>query len=152
AILGSMARSRLLARPSALGVRDKDHKGWHFDFMGNSRWFFSFSGAIIAAGAIAISTLGINFGIDFESGTRITTPLEKPATVQQVRDTLSPLGFGDAKIQQVNDPELGKNVVQIAVPQLEPKDQRIENALDKRFGLNVNEVNRTSIGPTFGEQ
>ena len=34
AILGSMARSRLLRRPSALGV-GKDHKSWSFDFMGN---------------------------------------------------------------------------------------------------------------------
>jgi SecD/SecF fusion protein len=151
AILGSMARSRLLQRPSALGV-GKERKGWHFDFMGNSRWFFSFSGAIIAAGAIAIATLGINFGIDFESGTRITTPLERPASVQQVRAVISPLGFGDAKIQQVNDPDLGKNVVQIAVPKLEPRNQKIEDALNKQFGLDVNEVNRTSIGPTFGEQ
>ncbi|MDQ5834206.1 MAG: protein translocase subunit SecD, partial [Actinomycetota bacterium] len=75
AILGSMARTRLLRRPSALGV-GRDHKSWSFDFMGNARWFFSFSGVILLVGAIAISTLGIQFGIDFESGTRITTPLE----------------------------------------------------------------------------
>ena len=56
AILGTLARTRLLRRPSALGVATKESKGWSFDFMGNSRWFFSFSGAILAAGAIAIAT------------------------------------------------------------------------------------------------
>ncbi len=48
AILGTLARTRLLRRPSALGVATKESKGWKFDFMGNSRWFFSFSGVILA--------------------------------------------------------------------------------------------------------
>ncbi len=152
AILGTMARSRLLARPSALGV-GRQRSGWKFDFMGNSKWFFSTSGAIIAIGAIAIAALGINFGIDFESGTRITTPLERSASVQDVRDTLSPLGYGDAKIQQVDDPELGKNVVQIAVEQLEPGEvNKVENALDKDYGVRGDQFSTNSIGPTFGEQ
>jgi SecD/SecF fusion protein len=152
AILGSMARSRLLRRPSALGV-GRDHKSWSFDFMGNSRWFFSFSGVIILVGAIAISTLGINFGIDFESGTRITTPLERPASVDDIRGTLEPLGYGDAKIQAVDDPELGSNVVQLSVPQLDPNEvTRVENALDNRFGVAVDSFSSQSIGPTFGEQ
>ena len=74
-----------------------EHEGWRFDFMGKSRWFFSFSGAILAVGAIAIASLGLNFGIDFESGTRITTPLEQAASVDDVRDTLEPLGYADAE-------------------------------------------------------
>ena len=121
--------------------------------MGKSRWFFSFSGVILAAGAIAIATLGINFGIDFESGTRITTPLERPASVEQVRDTLGPLGYSDAKIQEVDDPELGNNVVQIAVSQLEPQQvNKVEQALDADFGVKSDDFSASSIGPTFGEQ
>nr|MBA2631308.1 protein translocase subunit SecD [Thermoleophilaceae bacterium] len=154
AILGSMARSRVLRRPSALGVgKDSGGGGWRFDFMGRSRWFFSFSGGILAAGAIAIASLGINFGIDFDSGTRITTPLERQASAQDVRDAIEPLGYADAKIQEVDDPELGDNVVQIAVPQLEP-DQvtEVERALDEEFGVAGDEFSSNSIGPTFGEQ
>jgi SecD/SecF fusion protein len=152
AILGSMARARVLRRPSALGV-GTEHKPWKFDFMGNARWFFSASGVILLVGAIAISTLGIQFGIDFESGTRITTPLERPADVDAVRSALDPLGYGDAKIQEVNDPELGSNVVQIAVPQLEPEQvNEVERALDDRFGVAGDEFSSTSVGPTFGEQ
>jgi SecD/SecF fusion protein len=154
AILGTMARSRILRSPSALGVNPKEKsKGWRFDFMGRSRWFFSFSGAILAAGAIAIATLGVNFGIDFESGTRITTPLERHASVQDVRDTLGPLGYADAKIQEVDDPELGNNVVQIAVAQLEPAEvSKVEQALDNDFGVKSDDFSSNSIGPTFGEQ
>jgi SecD/SecF fusion protein len=153
AILGSLARTRLLRSPSALGA-GREHISWQrFDFMGKARWFFSVSGAILAVGAIALSTLGINFGIDFESGTRITTPLERPANVDQVRGVLDPLGYADAKIQDVNDPELGKNVFQISVPELTPdKVNKVEQALDDKFGVAVDDFSSSSIGPTFGEQ
>src|SRR5688572_14854 len=153
AILGSLARTRLLRSPSALGAGPERVSWQRFDFMGKARWFFSFSGVILAVGAIALSTLGINFGIDFESGTRITTPLERKANVDQVRSTLEPLGYGDAKIQDVDDPELGKNVFQISVSQLTPdKVNEVEQALDNRFGVAVDDFSSSSIGPTFGEQ
>jgi SecD/SecF fusion protein len=154
AILGSLARSRLLRHRSALGVRTSgDRQGWRFDFMGNSRWFFSFSGLILVIGALAIAGLGLNFGIDFESGTRITAPLQKAATVDQVRDTLTPLGYSDASIQTVEDPELGDNVVQIEVRQLAPPEvQKVENALDDDYGVAVSDFSANSVGPTFGQQ
>jgi SecD/SecF fusion protein len=153
AILGAMARTRVLRSPLALGAGRERISWTRFDFMGNSRWFFSLSGAILAVGAIAISTLGINFGIDFESGTRITTPLQHAASVDQVRDTLRPLGYADAKIQSVNDPDLGSNVFQISVAQLDPAQvDKVQNALDDKFGVNVGDFSSSSIGPTFGSQ
>src|SRR5215216_6230848 len=71
AILLSMRGSRLLRHPSALGAARK-RKPITFDFMGASRWFFSMSGLILLVCALAIGSKGLNFGIDFESGTRIT--------------------------------------------------------------------------------
>ena len=86
ALLGSMSRSRLLRSPSALGAGGKGMR-WHFDFMGASRWFFSISGVILLVGALALATKQLNFGIDFESGTRITVALEKPTDEEGVRET-----------------------------------------------------------------
>jgi SecD/SecF fusion protein len=152
AILGSMARSRVLRSRQALGST-RERVGWRFDFMGASKWFFSMSGTILAAGAFAIAGLGINFGIDFESGTRITTPLNHHASVAQVRDVLSPLGYGDAKIQQVNDKKLGTNVVQIATSTLQPDQvSRVQDALDSHFGVRTRDFSSSSVGPTFGAQ
>jgi len=152
AILGSLARSRLLRRPSALGA-GTERVRWSFDFMGKSKYFFSLSGVIIAIGAVAIAGLGLNFGIDFESGTRITAPLERAASVEQVRNVLNPLGYGDAKVQQVQDPELGKNVVQISTSTLQPPQvNKVEAALDKKFGVRTGDFSASSIGPTFGSQ
>ncbi|MBJ7329575.1 MAG: protein translocase subunit SecD [Solirubrobacteraceae bacterium] len=150
AILSTMGRSRLLARPSALGA-GKQARPITFDFMGASKWFFSLSGVILAIGALAIGANGINFGIDFESGTRIKTATEKPADENDIRNVMSGVGYGDAKIQRVQDPELGRYVFQISTPSLEPADVRkVRAALDKTYGVEGN-FSSSSIGPTFGE-
>ncbi len=81
-----------------------------------SRWFFSISGAILAIGAIAFATKQLNFGIDFESGTRIQAALSQPASVDEIRSALVDGGIdgaGSAKIQETENPDFGANVVQI---------------------------------------
>ncbi|MBA2763618.1 MAG: protein translocase subunit SecD [Thermoleophilaceae bacterium] len=150
AILGSIARSRILRSRHALGARGEGLR-WSFDFTGAAKWFFSASGLIILAGAIAIAAFGINFGIDFSSGTRIKTPLEQPATVDQVRQALPPK-YQDGKIQEIEEPELGETVVQIAVPTLQPNDTTVRDALDDAFGISQEDYSQSSIGPTFGAQ
>ena len=65
--------------------------------MGASKWFFSVSGVILLVGALAIAGKGLNFGIDFESGTRITAPLTRSASVEDVRNALGSQGLGDAR-------------------------------------------------------
>src|SRR5205807_618737 len=77
--------------------------------------------------------------------------LGHPASVAQVRSVLTPLGYGDAKIQSVKEPDLGKNVIQIRVHKLEPsKVTRVQSALNSKFG--VHDFSSESIGPTFGQQ
>lgn len=152
AILGSLARRRLLRSRHALAA-GKERVRWHFDFMGASRWFFSMSGVILVAGALAIAGFGINFGIDFKGGTRIVTPLQKAASVEDVRGAISPLGYADAKIQQVQDPELGNRVFQITTKSLQPQEvQKVERALNDRFGVRAADFSSSSVGSTFGAQ
>src|SRR3954463_7403578 len=149
AIILSLRGSRILKSRSALGAGHAKHQ-ISFDFMGASKWFFSMSGLILLVGALAIAGKGINFGIDFESGTRITAPLGRAATVETVRNALGTAGFGDAKIQTVNNHALGKHVVQVSTDQLKPAGVgRVNKILDQRFGL-ADSPNVESIGPTFG--
>jgi len=151
AILGTMGRSRLIARPSALGA-GKPARAWRFDFMGASRWFFSFSGVILLIGALAIGGKGLKFGIDFDSGTRITTALSKPADENAVRSVMASAGFADAKIQRVSDKSLGPTAFQISTSTLPPdKVGQVKNALDARYGVPLNKFSSQSVGPTFGQ-
>ena len=151
AVLSTMGRSKLLRSPAMLGAGDR-HLTWRFDFMGKSRWFFAMSGCILIVGALALSTKELNFGIDFESGTRVTASLERDVTVEGVRDVISPIGLDNAKIQEVQNPELGDHVVQISSSELGPGGvQRLEQTLDNEFGVTREGFSSESVGPTFGE-
>jgi SecD/SecF fusion protein len=152
ALLGSMSRSRLLRSPAALGAGGEG-KRWHFDFMGASRWFFSISGVILLIGAFSLATKQLNFGIDFESGTRITVALQKPTDEEGVRDTLDAAGIDGEKVQQVDDPNFGSNVFQVESHELEPGEVReAEAALASDYGIVNQGFDSTSVGPTFGQQ
>jgi SecD/SecF fusion protein len=152
ALLGSMSRTRLLRSPVALGASGEG-KRWHFDFMGASRWFFSISGVILLVGALALATKQLNFGIDFESGTRITAALEKPTDEEGVRETLDSIGVSGEEVQQVTDPNFGANVFQIQSHELEPGEvHSAEAALASEYGIQKSGFESTSVGPTFGEQ
>jgi SecD/SecF fusion protein len=149
AILYALRGTRLVRSRAALGARDA--KPIRFDFIGGSRWFFSMSGVILLICALAIAIQGLNFGIDFEGGTRITAPLERAASVEQVRDRLAPLGLGEAEIQTVDNPELGRNVVQINAEELTSNEiDRVEDTLRDGFGF-ADDPSTQSIGASFGE-
>jgi SecD/SecF fusion protein len=150
AILATLGRTRMLSNPAAVGAHLAGAR-WRFDFMGASKWFFSMSGVILLIGALAIGGKGLNFGIDFTSGTRITTALTQPASEGDLRSLLEDNGVSDAKIQRVDNPDLGANVVQISTEQLQPTAvQRLESRLDQAFGGTAN-FSSTSVGPTFGQ-
>jgi SecD/SecF fusion protein len=152
ALLGTMSRSRLLRSPAALGAAGEGRR-WHFDFMGASRWFFTMSGVILLVGALALATKQLNFGIDFESGTRMTVALEKKTDEEGVREALDSVGVSGEEVQQVTDPNFGANVFQIQSHQLKPGEVRgAQSALEKEFGIVENGFDSTSVGPTFGEQ
>jgi SecD/SecF fusion protein len=149
AIFVTMGRSRLLTK-GAMGVGEQKHK-FRFDFMGRSKWFFSMSGVILVVGALSIGANGLPFGIDFESGTRISTALQKPASEAEVRSVLASVGAADAKIQKVNNPKLGKNVFQVSTSNLRPDEvQKVRRALDTKYGVG-DTFSSQSIGPTFGQ-
>jgi SecD/SecF fusion protein len=152
ALLLSMSRSRLLRSPAALGA-SRQRMRWHFDFMGASRWFFSMSGCILIVGALALATQQLNFGIDFESGTRIKVALVEPTDEEGVRDTLDGAGISAEEVQQVSDPELGENVFQISTRELGPNRVKdAQSALESDFEIAEDGFDSTSVGPTFGQQ
>jgi SecD/SecF fusion protein len=149
AVLGAMGRSKLIHSPAALGAGKKRERR-HFDYMGASRWFFSMSGVILLVGALAIGGKGLNFGIDFESGTRIKTELNRSADENAVRDAIAPSGFGNAEIQRLSGQGAGKNAFQISTDTITERQRNvIQQDLQKAMG--VKSFDFDTIGPTFGK-
>ena len=122
--------------------------------MGASRWFFSLSGCILIVGALALATQQLNFGIDFESGTRIKVALVKPTDEEGVREALDAAGIdrrGDpaglrprTRRQRLPDPDQDART--------RPGRQRQQGARRRITGSPTNGFDSTSVGPTFGEQ
>ncbi len=153
AILGTMGKSRFLSSPSALGAAKPKGDRLRLDFMGYSKWFFSLSGMILLVCALALGSKGINFGIDFESGTRINVALKQNVDENAIRDVLAPKGLADAKIQKITGDKNAKGAseFQISTDNLKPPQvSGVYNALEAKYDL-ADTPSSTSIGPTFGQ-
>ncbi len=168
AALGAMGRSRFVTHPAALGATPRRGKGWTFDFMGHSKWFFALSGTILLIGALAIGGRGLNFGIDFKSGTRIQTAFvhkAHPVSESEVAKVIAESGYPNAEVQKISNANVGGDGFQISLKTLGPeKVKQLQETLEKRFGSDANgafgtkgfqagtkNFSSTSIGPTFGK-
>jgi SecD/SecF fusion protein len=153
ALLAAFGRGRLLNSPRLLGAGADDARlRWHFNFIGASRWFFSISGGILVVGALSLSVNQLNFGIDFESGTRLNFAPEQSVSVEQVRTVLEDEGLGDAEIQETGDEQFGDGF-QIQASELQPGGvSDLRGAIQSEFGVQPGSFENTSVGPTFGEQ
>jgi SecD/SecF fusion protein len=153
AILTTMGSSRVISSPSALGASG-ERRHVRFDFMGASRYFFSMSGVILLIGALAIGGRGLNLGIDFTSGTRISVGLVQNTSEAQVRSVLAADGVANPTVQKVTgDKTLGADGFQISSKQLQPSTlSTVRASLNSHFGIRNNgtNINTTSVGPTFG--
>jgi SecD/SecF fusion protein len=150
AVLHQMQRSRWISHPSALGAGERKRR-WTQDFMGASKWFFSVSGVILLIGALAIGGKGLNFGIDFKSGTRAKAAFVKNPSEIQVSQALRAAGFTNPEVQKVKgDKELGGNGIQVSLSETGPKAAKVENVLSAKFGK-PKAYQASSIGPTFGQ-
>jgi SecD/SecF fusion protein len=156
AALGAMSRSRVVSHPAALGAARRG-RGWTFDFMGASKWFFSLSGTILLVGALAIGGKGLNFGIDFKSGTRIQTAFIKPVSESEVAAAMAAAGDPNAQVQKFTNQSIGGSGYQISTKTLGPEAvKKVQADLDARFGNGptvpgTKNFSSTSIGPTFGK-
>jgi SecD/SecF fusion protein len=156
AALGAMGRSKLVSHPAALGAARRG-RGWTFDFAGASKWFFSLSGTILLVGALAVGGKGLNFGIDFKSGTRIQTAFAKPISEAKVAEAMTSAGYPNAQVQKFTNASIGGTGYQISTKTLPPEAvKKVQALLDTKFGNGPNSpgtrnFSSTSIGPTFGK-
>jgi SecD/SecF fusion protein len=154
AFLAMFGRAGFMRSPRVLGAGEQRVK-WNFDFMGASKWFFSISGAILAIGALAFATKQLNLGIDFESGTKIEASLSQDASIDEIRGALQDAnlaGADNAEILEVDNPDLGENVIDIKGNFSQQDAASVQPVLDREFGLTQGGFSNQTIGPTFGEQ
>jgi preprotein translocase subunit SecF len=115
------------------------------DFVGRWRLWFAISGVLIAVGIAAIALGNLNFGIDFEGGTKFTVASpDRQLGEGGIRQALPDFVARDAVIQTAG------NGYEVRTPVLsQTQRSQVENALKEALG---GEVSETSVSPTFGGQ
>jgi len=76
----------------------------NFDFVGKSKIFYVVSIVITILGLVFLLTRGLNYGVDFQSGSNVDISLSKPLTTEQINTVLEDAGIGeDASVTPGND-------------------------------------------------
>ncbi len=130
-------------------LKDLYHERTHFQFIAHSRRWAILSGVLILISVVAFGVRGLNLGIDFEGGTQLSfTVAHGSADSTNIRDTLKPLGLGDAKVLIVGDKD-----VRVQVQDLKPAEQQqAAAALAKYAGIDAQSVSIDRVGPTWGDR
>jgi SecD/SecF fusion protein len=138
---------------------------YSFDYMGHKAWWFVISGIIIVAGLASLFIKGggnpvdgLNYGLEFKEGTRISAAFEQNPALAEVRSVVSQAGYSDAQIQQsANIANSGKTGFQIQTTVLSSDQQAaLKQALDSKFKLasvDGKEVwSLETVSASFGKQ
>ena len=149
-----LAETRFLRDDRYMGLGQREIR-WKMDFVGKWKLWMAISFVPLAIGTVWIAANGLNLGLDFESGTRITTSFDRQPSENEVRAVFSGLGYTDAKIQSTTENIDGQDVegFQMQTETLQPAEQtELRRALDAQFGINEETYQLELVGPTFGRQ
>ncbi|MDT5017536.1 MAG: preprotein translocase subunit SecF, partial [Mycobacterium sp.] len=107
-----------------------------FEVIGRRKFWFAFSGLIVAVAIASIVLRGFTFGIDFEGGTKVSMPAngaKGTVTTQQVEDVFSK-ALGKSAESVVIVGSGGSATVQIRSETLtNPETEQLRNALFDAF-------------------
>ncbi len=105
----------------------------------------------IVGTVVLLSTIGLNFGIDFKGGTLMQIETPGPANVAQLRSTLSHLGLGEVQLQEFGQ----ANEVLVRFPEQPGGPDAQKAAADKVLAAipsGSKEVRREQVGSTVSKE
>lgn len=76
--------------------------GFYYDWIGNRRWAYMFSLAIIAIGVGSFFMRGFELGVDFKGGYSFNVLFDKPVEIEQLRGPLTASFQGNPVIKKVS--------------------------------------------------
>jgi SecD/SecF fusion protein len=150
-MLNLLSNWKPFRNPRLLGlhVPKTGMKVWHF--MRHKYMFLITIGAVTVFAIITIFAVGLNFGIDFKGGTRMEVALTSPATVDQVRSTVSGMGIQDPVVQSVSGAS-GNYSFMITADMTDAQAKQVMSELDSTFGTNAEASGIDQVGASFGKE
>jgi SecD/SecF fusion protein len=154
AILVLLAGFGWIENPRVMGASGQGIPRWlRLDYIGLRRYWFAFSGVVVALAIMAIAILGLNLGIDFEGGTQVTFRTAEPTSLEDVRNEFGNLGLADAVIQGRGESPGGDRyssfqatTESLTVAEQNELEQQVTSALDATWG------GAQTVSESFGRQ
>ncbi|MDO3409005.1 protein translocase subunit SecF [Saccharibacillus sp. CPCC 101409] len=111
---------------------------WDFNFVKASKYFYTFSLIVTLLGILSLAIFGLNYGVDFRSGSTVDISVSKNVTVAQVEQVIS-----GAKLDSDANVTAGNNRVNIRFPEV-LTDQQVET-LKTAFSKDVDSTSSYEV-------
>ncbi|KAA6448774.1 protein translocase subunit SecDF [Bacillus swezeyi] len=162
-LLGLLVESRWLDRKKGwFGVRRKDILDisktdentepptpfGKWDFVGKRKWFFVFSGIVLAAGIVILLVFRLNLGIDFSSGSRIEVQSEHKLTTEQLEKDFGQVGLDPDSIV-LSGQKTNHGVARFVGVPNQKKIAEVKSYFKDKYGV---EPNVSTVSPTVGKE
>jgi preprotein translocase subunit SecF len=118
-----------------------------YDFVSKSRFFYILSIAITILGLVFLLTRGLNYGVDFQSGSNVDISLSKPLTTEQIESVLAEAGIGeDASVTPGND----RVNIRFSQVLTEDQDLKLRSGIEKLDDTATFEIN--TVDPEMAKE
>lgn len=131
-------------------------KETHFNFMKPAKWIAGVSLLLAVLGAATVFTKGLNYGVDFTSGTTLSAQTAASVTTDQVRDAVTSAGVASVTGQsttiqrELTPTQQGVNYT-VKTPQLTTEEaNKVTAAIRKLEGGDVRATE--TVGPAVGKE
>ncbi len=120
-----------------------------FDFVGRATTWFRISAALVGVSVLTLIFFQLNLSLDFVGGTAVQVENANGVTVAEMRDELTPLGFANARIEELNDGDIMRVRIE-AVD--EATELEVVRVVAETVGVDTSTSSVETVGPTFGAQ
>ncbi|EHQ59306.1 preprotein translocase subunit secf [Paenibacillus dendritiformis C454] len=111
-----------------------------FNFVHSSKYFFIFSIIITIVGAISLSVFGLNYGVDFSSGTNVDITLSKPVEKAQIEQMLEPYHLKKEPTITMGSDRVTIRFTEVLTEQMENQFKADFKKLDAGASFEINTV------------
>jgi preprotein translocase subunit SecF len=132
--------------------------GTNIDFIRWWKWAVGVTAVFIILGIGSLAIKGVNYSIEFTSGTLMQLRFDNPVDVGALRSSLDQAGINGAEIQQFGNAREYTIRAQeseqkgAATTGAESVSQKIQGVLTQKYGQQVHVIRTEAVGPRVGDE
>lgn len=131
---------------------EKAFRNFHFDWVGNRKKFYLFSGILIITGMVSMFTKGFTLGVDFKGGWTYVVQFDKAETASDIREKLTgSIGIAPEVKTFGGDDKFKITTTYLIDDQSENASEKVEGKVREgleSMGAKFEILSQSKVGPT----